>query len=63
MHSTTFEYLTPTNEQIEHMAEVRLAFGECALSVLAHVPERPDRTYLLRKLRECGDVVQCSYNA
>jgi hypothetical protein len=54
MHSTTFEYRKPTDEQMERMAKVRTAFAECAGHVLVHVPEGPDRTYLLRKLRECG---------
>lgn len=54
MHSTTFEYLKPTEAQLEQMAKVRAAFAECAGHVLINVPEGPDRTYLLRKLRECG---------
>lgn len=54
MHSTTFEYLKPTDKQLEAMAKVCAAFAECAGHVLVNVPEGPDRTYLLRKLRECG---------
>ncbi len=54
MHSTTFDYLQPTDAQIEHMAKMRAAFAECAGHVMVLVPEGPDRTYLLRKLRECG---------
>jgi hypothetical protein len=61
MHSSTFEHLTPTDDQIEAMAKVRTAFAECAGHILVHVPEGPDRTYLLRKLRECG-VGECRHH-
>jgi hypothetical protein len=54
MHSSTFEYLMPTDEQKQQMAKVREAFAICAAKVLVHVPEGPDRTYLMRKLRECA---------
>jgi hypothetical protein len=54
LHSSTFEYLAPTSEQIATMAKVREAFATCAGQVILNVPEGPDRTYLLRKLRECG---------
>ena len=54
MHSTTFEYLKPTDEQIESMAIVREAFAALSEKVLVTVPDGPDRTYLMRKLRECG---------
>jgi hypothetical protein len=54
MHSSTFEYLSPTDQQIVRMARVRAAFAECAGHVLIDVPEGPDRTYLMRKLRECA---------
>lgn len=54
LHASTFEYLKPTEAQIEQMAKVRKAFAEFAGSVDANVPEGPDKTYLMRKLRECG---------
>ena len=54
MHESTFLYLKPTDEQLELMARMREAFSVCAECIEAHVPEGPDRTYLLRKLRECG---------
>jgi hypothetical protein len=52
MHPSTFEYLTPTGEQQQTMEVVRKASAEYASVILANVPEGPDRTYLLRKLRE-----------
>lgn len=54
MHPSTFEYLAPTDEQIERMARMRSAFKTLADVVLAEVPDGADKTYLLRKLRECG---------
>jgi len=36
------------------MAVVRLAFAKCAGVIIDHVPDGPDRTYVIRKLRECG---------
>jgi hypothetical protein len=52
MHSTTFEYIKPTDEQIAQMAKVREATAEYAAILLINVPDGADRTYLLRKLRE-----------
>ena len=52
MHSSTFEYIKPTEEQIAQMAKVRQATAEYAAILLIAVPDGPDKTYLLRKLRE-----------
>jgi len=52
MHDSTFQYLKPTDDQIETMAKVRGDFASCAKAVEALVPDGPDKTYLLRKLRE-----------
>jgi hypothetical protein len=54
MHPTTFEYLKPTDGQMESMARVRAAFVVLGGAIAADVPSGPDRTYLERKLRECG---------
>jgi hypothetical protein len=51
-HSTTFDYLKPTDERTEKMAKVREAAAIYAGALLVNVPEGPDRTYLMRKLRE-----------
>lgn len=52
MHRSTFEYLQPTHDQIADMKIVREAAAvyEGRLSVI--VPDGPDKTYLMRKLRE-----------
>jgi methylmalonyl-CoA mutase N-terminal domain/subunit len=51
MHLSTFDYLKPTDAQIEAMAKVRAAarvFGE----VLANeLPEGPDKTWVIRNHR------------
>lgn len=54
MHSSTFEYLKPTEEQINTMAICRQAVADCASCLDANVPDGPDKTYLIRKLREVG---------
>jgi len=52
MHASTFEYLKPTDTQIEQMGVVRAATATYAKVLEAAVPDGPDKTYLLRKLRE-----------
>jgi hypothetical protein len=52
MHSSTFEYLKPTDQQIEQMSNARVACANCAIELQLSVPDGPDKTYLLRKLRE-----------
>lgn len=52
MHESTFEYLKPTDEQIEAMSKARIACANCAIELQLCVPECSDKTYLLRKLRE-----------
>ncbi len=51
---TAFQYLKPTDEQLELMVEVRNAFTELADILSELLPEGPDRTYVMRKLRECA---------
>lgn len=52
MHISTFEYLQPTSEQLEAMAEARAAFADFAAKLDPLIPEGPDKTYILRRLRE-----------
>ena len=54
MHSTTFDYLSPTPVQLETMGKVRTAVKELAEILDNLLPNGPDKTYLLRKLREVG---------
>ena len=52
MHSSTFEYLKPTDEQLEQMVEMRKASAEYAAKIMENIPAGPDRTYIIRKFRE-----------
>lgn len=52
LHPETFGYLSPTNEQKAVMQTVRSASAAYAALLDVHIPEGPDKTYLLRKLRE-----------
>jgi hypothetical protein len=54
LHPSTFEYLKPTDEQIRIMSFVRQATSDYATFLDAHLPTGPDKTYILRKLREVG---------
>jgi hypothetical protein len=54
MHLSTFEYLSPTDAQKQTMEIVRKAAADYASVIMAHVPEGPDRTYMLRKHREAA---------
>jgi hypothetical protein len=52
LHPGTFNYLNPTGEQQTKMGIVREAAAEFA-DLLDHtLPEGPDKTYVMRKLRE-----------
>lgn len=52
MHSSTFEYLKPTDDQLETMAKMRSASKAFGDAVDALIPDGPDKTYMLRKFRE-----------
>lgn len=54
MHSSTFEYLKPTEHQIETMAKARSCVQACAKGLEDLLPDGPDKTYLLRQLRDVG---------
>lgn len=52
MHQSTYEYLQPTDDQKRAMEVMRRASADFSATVAAHVPDGPDKTYLLRKHRE-----------
>jgi hypothetical protein len=54
LHESTFQYLRPTDQQMEDMALCRDAATHYADVLEQVVPDGPDKTYLLRKLREVG---------
>lgn len=51
MHSSTFEYLKPTDEQIKLMAVVREAAKAYCEILERMLPDGPDKTYMIRNLR------------
>lgn len=52
MHISTFEYLQPTDTQRATMEKARAEAATYARALEALLPEGPDKTYTLRKLRE-----------
>lgn len=54
LHSTTSQYLKPTDTQLDEMQACRDAHADYIKVLEEHVPDGPDKTYLLRKLREVG---------
>jgi len=51
MHASTFEYLKPTDEQIEKMTEARLAAKVYCDVIEKVLPEGPDKTFIIRAHR------------
>jgi hypothetical protein len=49
---STFEYLAPTKKQVLDMADARAAADTYAKVLEVLVPDGPDKSYILRKLRE-----------
>jgi hypothetical protein len=54
LHESTFEYLKPTEDQLATMTEARLATKNYANTIDGLLPLGPDKTYILRKIREIG---------
>ena len=52
VHPSTFEYLTPTKDQLQKMSTLREAATEYAEALYTILPEGADKTYTIRKLRE-----------
>lgn len=51
MHSSTYEYLKPTDDQIEAMAKVRSAAKAYGDALEALLPDGPDKTFVIRNHR------------
>jgi hypothetical protein len=52
LHASTFDYLNPTSKQKDHMFRAREAAAIYAKVLEEELPDGPDKTYALRKLRE-----------
>lgn len=51
LHPSTFEYLKPTDAQVEKMARCRAAAKAYADILDAELPDGPDKTFVLRAHR------------
>ncbi len=51
MHPSTFEYLKPTDAQIEAMAKIRSAAKAYNDALDAILPDGPDKTFIIRNHR------------
>lgn len=52
LHDKTFGYLKPNDAQVDDMDVMRGAAKTYADAIETMVPDGPDKTYILRKLRE-----------
>lgn len=52
LHISTFEYIKPTEPQISAMGDARAAALTYGRALEALLPDGPDKTYAIRKLRE-----------
>lgn len=51
MHTTTYDYLKPTDDQMERMARVRAASKAYGEVLEAELPDGPDKTFTIRAHR------------
>ena len=51
MHSTTYEYLKPTDDQLNRMNRVRMAARIYSEVLEKELPEGPDKTFTIRNHR------------
>lgn len=54
LHPSAAEYLKPTDAQIERMSVVRSATAGYIDVLEDNLPDGPDKTYLIRKIREAA---------
>jgi hypothetical protein len=54
LHDTAFEYLKPTDAQMKTMSDCRMAFTQFASEIDKLLPEGPDKTHIMRRLRDCA---------
>lgn len=60
LHASTFGYLKPTDEQMTRMQGLRELTAEYAFKLEQLLDDGPDKTYILRKVREIGMWVNVS---
>ena len=52
LHDKTFQYLKPTDSQVNKMEQMREAVKLYSDMIQHYLPEGPDKTHAQRKLRE-----------
>ena len=52
LHPTTFEYLKPTEAQLTEMERGRAITRAYANDIEELLPDGPDKTYIMRRIRE-----------
>jgi hypothetical protein len=52
LHRSTFDHLPPNEQQLKDMVMARKCARAYADAVEALVPDGPDQTYILRRIRE-----------
>jgi hypothetical protein len=54
MHQSTFEYLQPSEKQIETMARVRKAFADLHPVLNLYLPDGEDKNHVFRLVRDAA---------
>jgi hypothetical protein len=54
LHRSVFEYQKPNDDQLDRMAEMRSHFAAFAQYLDGALPDGPDKTCVLRQLRDCA---------
>ena len=54
LHPSTFDYLKPTEEHLRTMTMARRATSTYASMLESLLPDGPEKTYVMRKVREIG---------
>lgn len=52
LHKSTFEYLKPTENQMTEMEKARAITRVYANDIEELLPDGPDKTYIMRRIRE-----------
>ena len=52
LKADVFQYLKPTDAQLKDMDALREAAGQYLAHINLYLPDGPDKTYIVRKLRE-----------
>ena len=54
LHSSTFEYLKPSEAQLLKMGAARQIYANAAAALDQLILDGPDKTFMLRQLRDCA---------